>query len=71
MPAQFIEDSLALTTALVPAIGYDAAAQVAQVAAAEGESIRSTAHRTTNLDEKQLEKLLDPKRMVGGGEPGA
>ena len=61
---QFIEQSLALTTALVPALGYEAAAHVAQVAAAQGVTVREAARRETKLDEKQLDQMLDAEQMV-------
>ncbi len=64
---QFLEDSLALATALVPRIGYDLATQLAQQAFAEGRSIRDVALRETQLEPAELEHLLNAARMTQGG----
>jgi fumarate hydratase class II len=66
-----VERGLMLATALVPAIGYDAVAELAKAALKEGRTIRELARERTNLSEEQLNKLLDPKAMTepGGGAP--
>jgi fumarate hydratase class II len=71
---QWIEESLALTTALVPRLGYDAAARLAQQAYEEGTTIRVVAQRETQLSAEELDRLLDAERMTrsgweGGAEP--
>ncbi|HJT78392.1 MAG TPA: class II fumarate hydratase, partial [Gemmataceae bacterium] len=63
-----IEDSLAMVTALATRIGYDAAARLAQKAYAEGRTVREVARAETKIDPEELDRLLDPDRMAGGGE---
>ncbi|MFH1417560.1 MAG: class II fumarate hydratase [Planctomycetota bacterium] len=58
------ERSLALATALNPAMGYDAAAKLAQEALRTNTSIRELARAKKVLDEDQLDKLLDLRRMT-------
>jgi fumarate hydratase class II len=64
---QVVEQGLMLATALAPAIGYDAAAQIAKEALASGKTIREVARAKTKLPPEQLDRLLDPARMT---EPG-
>lgn len=56
--AGYIEKSLALVTLLVPHIGYDKAAELAQKAYETGKTIREIALEESILPEKMLEKLL-------------
>jgi fumarate hydratase class II len=62
--AAMAEKNLALATALVPFIGYDAAAALAQKAARTGKTVRAVALEEGILPERQLDKLLDPSKMV-------
>ncbi|WP_031499938.1 class II fumarate hydratase [Bryobacter aggregatus] len=55
-----VEQSLAMVTALVPAIGYDRAAAIAKHAASTGETVRAVAMREAGLDAETLRRLLDP-----------
>ena len=64
---QLVEQGLALCTALVPAIGYDLAAQISHEAHETGATIREIARKKTKLSEEELNKLLDPFQMT---EPG-
>ncbi len=64
---QFIEESLALTTALVPRMGYDRAALLAKKAFEEGTTIRAVALREAGLSADQLDRLLDAERMTRPG----
>jgi fumarate hydratase class II len=57
--ARQIESSLMIVTALVPAIGYDAASKIAQKAHAEGRSIRDVAREESGLDDAEIDRLLD------------
>ncbi|MBI4405617.1 MAG: class II fumarate hydratase [Deltaproteobacteria bacterium] len=59
-----IERSLMLATALVPAIGYEKAAELAKRAHLENKTIRALAMQESGLTEEQLKSLLDPSRMV-------
>jgi fumarate hydratase, class II len=65
---EMVERGLMLATALAPAIGYDAAADLAKAAFKEGKTIRELARERTDLTEEQLDRLLDPAAMT---EPGA
>jgi fumarate hydratase class II len=60
----FIEKSLAMSTALVPVIGYEKAAAIAQEAYKTGKTVRGVAMEQKVLAEAQLEELLDPVRMT-------
>jgi fumarate hydratase class II len=64
---QMVEQGLMLATALAPAIGYDAAADIAKTAAKSGRTIREVAREKTDLSEAELDRLLDPAKMT---EPG-
>ncbi|MBI4965176.1 MAG: class II fumarate hydratase [Desulfomonile tiedjei] len=59
-----IEQSLALSTALVPALGYDLAAALSKEAFETGKTIRELASEKKVLPEEELKKLLDS--MVRG-----
>jgi fumarate hydratase, class II len=61
---ELVERGLMLATALVPAIGYEAAAAIAKEAAATGRTIREVAREKAGLSEERLKELLDPERMV-------
>ncbi len=54
----FMEQSLALVTALVPHIGYDRAAELAKRAHAEGLTVRQVALDEKILPEEQIDALL-------------
>lgn len=62
-----VEQGLMLATALAPAIGYDAAAEIAKEAAKTGQSIREVALARGVLPAERLAELLDPESMT---EPG-
>ncbi|HEY8476022.1 MAG TPA: class II fumarate hydratase [Chloroflexota bacterium] len=68
---ELVERGLMMATALVPAIGYDAAVRVAQEAARTGETVRDVARRLTSLSEEELARLLDPAQMTEPGLTGA
>lgn len=53
-----------LATALNPYIGYNKAAVIAKMAYAEGKPVLQVALRETDLDEKTLRDLLDPKNLT-------
>jgi fumarate hydratase class II len=61
---ELVERGLALCTALVPAIGYDAAAGIAHDAYLSGKTVRQVAREKTDIGEDELDKLLDPRRMT-------
>ena len=64
-----IEESLAMCTALAPAIGYEAAAKLAKDAYKTGKTVREVAKEQKVLSEKRLNELLDPWRMTEPGGP--
>ena len=60
-----IEKSLAMCTALAPAIGYEAAAAIAKESYRTGSTVREVARQKRVLSEDKLKELLDPWRMTG------
>ena len=54
-----LEQSLALVTALVPAIGYDKAAALAKEAYETGKTVREVACKARILPEREVNKILD------------
>ncbi len=62
-----VDQNPILVTTLNPVIGYDKAAEIAKKAYAEGRSVREVAAEMTNLTKKDLDRLLDPKKMTEGG----
>jgi fumarate hydratase class II len=64
-----IEQSLAMCTALAPAIGYEAAAEIAKEAYRTGRTVREVARDRQVLPEAKLDLLMDPWRMTEPGEP--
>jgi fumarate hydratase class II len=61
----FVEQSLAMATALNPRIGYDAAAAIAREAAATGKTVRQLCLEKQLVPPDELEQLLNPRRMTG------
>jgi fumarate hydratase class II len=56
-----------LVTALNTVIGYELGASIAKAAYAEGRAILDVAVDMTDLSREELEKLLDPKKLIQGG----
>jgi fumarate hydratase class II len=61
---EMVERGLAIVTGLAPLIGYDAAAAIAQEAAATGKTVRELAQARTGLTREQIDRALDPFRMT-------
>lgn len=61
----YAERSPALATALSPVIGYEAAARLVKEALAKGALVRDLAREKRLLPEKDLARLLAPRRMTG------
>ncbi|MFB6297781.1 MAG: class II fumarate hydratase [Salinirussus sp.] len=59
-----VEQSMALATALNPAIGYDRASKVAKQAISEGKTVREVVVREGYLSEAEAEEVLDPASMT-------
>jgi fumarate hydratase, class II len=60
----FVEQSLALVTALVPIIGYEQAAALAEEARASGRTIREVARERSGIPPAELERLLAPRSQT-------
>ena len=56
-----------LVTALNPIIGYLKAADIAKKAYAQGRPVLDVAEEETDIDRRELEKLLDPHKLTLGG----
>jgi len=67
---ELLERGLAIGTALAPVIGYDKAAAIAKEAAQTGRTIREVARERTDLTDADLDRLLDPEKMVQPGMGG-
>jgi fumarate hydratase class II len=62
--AELVDRSLMLVTALVPEIGYEAAAKIASHAHAEGLTLRGAALALGLVDAATFDRLVRPDRMV-------
>ena len=62
-----VESNLIVVTALNPRIGYDKGAEVAKEAHASGRTIREVVLEMGLMDEDELDRVLDLKRMTEGG----
>ncbi|HWD71179.1 MAG TPA: class II fumarate hydratase [Actinomycetota bacterium] len=70
---ELLERSLVIVTALVPRIGYDAAAEVSKEAYATGRSLREIVVARGLLTSEEVDTALDLRRMTepGLGPPGS
>jgi fumarate hydratase class II len=59
-----LEGDLMVVTSLVPLIGYDVAAEIAQTAARTGKTIKQVVLERRIRLKGDLDKILDPKRMA-------
>lgn len=62
-----VQRSVGLVTALAPHIGYQKASEIAHKAIDTGHSIRELVLKEGLLDEKELDKILDFKKMIKPG----
>ncbi len=62
-----VEQNLIVVTALNPRIGYDKGAIVAKEAFSSGRTVREVVREKGYLDEEELDRALDIKRMTEGG----
>ncbi len=60
----FVEQSLAMGTALAPEIGYEKAAELVKEAYATGRTVREVALEKSGIAEERLNVLLDPRSQV-------
>jgi fumarate hydratase class II len=63
-----LERTLMTVTALVPRIGYEQAARLASRAHRENRSLKAVVLEEGLLAEGELDALLDPRPMTGGGD---
>jgi len=61
---QLVEQSLALVTALNPVIGYDKAAAISKESFKTGKTIRELVLKKKLVPQKELDTLLDARRMT-------
>ena len=61
----YVEQSLAMGTALVPEIGYEWAAELVKEAYRSGRTVREVAREKSGIGEERLRELLDPGRQAG------
>jgi fumarate hydratase class II len=61
---RYVEESLALATALSPEIGYDRAAEIVKKAYRENRTVRDVARAESGIPENRLAELLDPRRQA-------
>ena len=64
---EMVERGLAISTALAPEIGYDAAASISKEAYRTGRTVREVAREMTSLSGEDLERILDPASMTQPG----
>jgi len=63
-----VDQSLMLVTALVPHIGYDAAAEIAKAAHREGKTLRQAAIDSGLVAAAEFDQWVRPEKMVGKKE---
>ena len=59
-----VEKSLALSTSLVPSLGYDRAAELAFQAHAEGKTLRQVLQETDEFSAEEIDEVLDVEKMT-------
>jgi fumarate hydratase class II len=65
-----LRSSLMLVTALVPALGYDRAAEVARHAFDSGSTLKDAALELGYVDEDEFDRIVDPVAMARPHGPG-
>ena len=63
--AEYVDRSLMLVTALVPAIGYDRASAIAHRALRENKTLREAALASGAVTAAEFDRLVDPAAMAG------
>jgi aspartate ammonia-lyase len=61
----FVENSIGIVTALVPALGYETATEVARTALDSGRSVYDLVMERGLMTRDELDRALDPERMAG------
>jgi aspartate ammonia-lyase len=70
MCAYWVERSAALSTALMPHIGYARAAELSKQSVKEGVLVRDMVKRDQLLPADQIDDVLDLRKMTEIGVPG-
>ena len=65
--SDLLSGSLVLVTALVPAIGHDAAAQVSKRAYETGRTLKETVLEMGLMSQEEVDRVLDPRSMTEAG----
>ena len=60
----YLNNSLMLVTALAPKIGYDNAAKIAKSALKNKTTLKTEALKTGLINEKDYDKIVNPKKMI-------
>jgi aspartate ammonia-lyase len=66
---QFVEQSIGIVTALVPAIGYESATVIAKEALESGRGVYELVLERGILSREALDRLLNPDAMTGENRP--
>ena len=61
---RFLDNSLMLVTALAPHIGYDNSAKIAKRALKNNTTLKEEALKSGLINEKDYNKIVDPKKMI-------
>ena len=61
---EHLDNSLMLVTALAPHIGYDNAGKIAKSALKNNTTLKYETLKTGLIDEKDYEKIVNPKKMI-------
>ena len=61
---KFLDNSLMLVTALTPHIGYDNSAKIAKTALKKGTTLKEEALKTKLINEKDFDRIVNPKKMI-------
>ena len=62
-----VHRGLSMVTALVPEIGYDLSAKIAQEAERTGKTVEEIAIEKTDLSPSKIKEILDPFKMINPG----
>ena len=62
-----VHKGLSMVTALVPEIGYDLSAKIAQEAEKTGKTVEEIAIEKTDLSPSKIKEILDPFKMINPG----
>ncbi|GBE01282.1 MAG TPA: class II fumarate hydratase [Nitrospirae bacterium] len=64
---KLLERNPILVTSLNPLIGYEKSAEIAKKAYKECRSVKDVAKEMTDLTEEEIERIIDPRNVTGGG----